>query len=104
MDKREKPQYIRHTGFNVVILCAIIQGHSHTASQLTFPRNYVLTGDDRGHHAKTNNKSTGPPERQHHSPATLSECYSVESASHTLELLHARVIKLAPPFTDVSLN
>ena len=29
MDKREKPQYIRYTGFTVVILCAIIQGHSH---------------------------------------------------------------------------
>lgn len=53
---------------------------------------------------QNNNKSTAPPERQRHSPDTLSECYSVECASHTLELLHAGVIELAPPFADVELN
>lgn len=33
LEKREKPEYMEHKGFNVTILCAIIQRlHSHTES------------------------------------------------------------------------
>lgn len=102
-DKREKPQYIKCTGFNVVILLS-----SKDSIHIQNPNSYVqvmifllVTTKDT---TPNNNESKGPRERQHHSPDTLSECYSVECASHTLELLHAGVIKLAPPFTDVSLN
>lgn len=70
-------------------------------SQSKCPRNDVVTQEDM---TESNNKSAAPPERQHHSPGALSECYSVECATHTLELLHGEVIKLAPPFTDVELN
>lgn len=75
-----------------------VQNHNSNVQGMMF---WLVTPEDM---TQNNNKSAAPPERQHHSPDTLSEWYSVECASHTLELLHAGVIKLAPPFADVELN
>lgn len=52
----------------------------------------------------SSSESTAAAERQRHSADTLSERYSVECATRTLQLSHAGVIELAPPLADVELN